>query len=83
MARTAPSPSTRWRWRLQCWLARHGFFRTEGALATYTGPLGIVCYPDGHRSVALPLGNAFDYASFAAGSRVVPPDTFRDPRHER
>lgn len=72
-SKTATSTDT-FCWRIKCWLARRGCFRTEGAFATYRGPRGVVIYPDGARSVAMPLGNAFDYAGLHAGSKVRPPN---------
>lgn len=62
-------------WKLCTWLAKRGWFRSNhyGTNITYRGPRGQVRYCDGGMSVAMPLGNAHEYARIFGGE-VVPPN---------
>jgi hypothetical protein len=60
-------------WKIQLWCAEHlGWYQYEGLSFCYRGPRGMVLYPDGFWSTALPLGIAVRYARMNGGT-VHPP----------
>lgn len=65
------------RWfRFLLWLARRGCFRYDGLMGMHPRPMPMarVWYPDAQAySVAMPLGNAVEYAERFNG-KVVPND---------
>ena len=63
------------RWRVQLWLAEHGWYRYHGSLRCMprSWPMGKVVYDDNTESFPMALGSAVDYARMFDG-RVVKAD---------